>query len=533
MRKQTGKHIILIDTYANPTARYCDEVVLVRPGSDGALALAMMHVLASEGLSDEAWLSGHGAGYEEFLKNLDQYTPEWAEEITGVWAETIRTLAYVYAQANAPAIILGSGNSRHKNGGMNVRLITLLSHFTGAWKKPGGGLCGCTPVSGAYVDMSRIARPEFREKPGRRININQIASALALTGEDVVKSLYVYGCNPVNSVSNQNGMIKGLMREDLFTVVHERFMTDTAKYADIILPATFSVEQNDIYRAYGYCTLGAGKKLIDPPGECKSNWDTFCLLAKGMGYTEDYFSMTEDDILEDILNHPTPAVAALPEETRAILRDGGSVSMPFADHTDIRTPEKKFRFIDADAPVPLASYVPTEESMYPLHLVAAPGIESVNTIFHDRDDLMEKRGGETGNETASDSVYAENHEWKRSGEKVDDTLSETGISLSDDPGESILKKSRGVMELLIHPDTATVRGIGNGDPIRAENEYGHAEFVAHLTEEILPDTVVAVGVWSMQDAEGPTFEALCGEALSDMGEATTLNENRVEVTAEV
>ena len=359
---------------------------------------------------------------------------------------------------------------------MNVRLIVLLSQYTGAWKRPGGGLCGCTPISGSYVDLTRITHPEYRTSPARRININQIAAALAKTGPDAVRSIYVYGCNPADTVSNQNGMIRGLMREDLFTVVHERFLTDTARYADIILPATFSVEQNDIYRAYGYCTLGVGRKLIEPPGDCKSNWDTFCLLAKGMGFSEPCFSMTEEEILNDILAHPTAAVSALSESDRQTLQNGGSVSMPFSDHTHIGTPNGKFRFLDTENPVPLASYVPTEQGRYPLHLIAAPDILSVNSTHLDRTDLMEERNG---------------------------------------------------MQLLLHPDLAASLDVRNGDSVIAYNDFGEVQFQARLFDRLLPDTVVAKGVWSMEAAGGPTFEALTGEALSDIGEATTLNENRV------
>ena len=477
-QQQDKKKMILIDTYESPTARFCDETLILRPGSDGALALSVMHVLQAENLADEEWLLANGEGYEAFAKTLSAFSPEWAETITNIPADRIRELARTYASANSPAIILGSGNSRHKNGGMNVRLITLLSQFTGAWKKPGGGLCGCTPVSGPYVDMSRINRPDFRNTPARKININQIANALSLSGKDVVKSLYVYGCNPLNSVSNQNGMIHGLLRDDLFTVVHERFMTDTALYADIILPATFSVEQNDIYRSYGYCTLGVAKKLIKAPGECKSNWDTFCLLAKGMGFSDSYFSMSEEEILADILAHPTAVTAALSEQEKNILKEGGSVSMPYADHCSIQTASRKFMFYNEDCPVPLATYVPSEKSDYPLHLIAAPDIRSVNSIFHDRTDLMKKRGS---------------------------------------------------MTLLIHPDAAASRNISDGDSVIVKNDIGEAVFTAGIINGIDPDTVVGCGVWSMQDAGGFTFEALTHEDLSDIGEATTLNENRVEV----
>ena len=241
-------------------------MITIKAGTDGALALAMMNVLKNEHLVDKSFVGKYTSGYPEFAETLDAYTPEWAESETGIPAEVIRQLAREFGEAKAPAIILGSGNSRHGNGGMTVRLITILSALTGAWQHPGGGLCGCTPIDTDYVNKSLITRLDFREKAARKININQIGQALAMEGKEAVRGFYVYGCNPANTVSDQQLILKGLEREDLFTVVHERFMTDTARYADILLPATFSVEQTDIYRAYGYCTLGCTGRMQEQLG---------------------------------------------------------------------------------------------------------------------------------------------------------------------------------------------------------------------------------------------------------------------------
>lgn len=479
------KPMILLDTYANPTARFCDDVILIRSGSDGALALAMMHVLLEQGLADEEYLRTYADGYEEFRASLPQYTPEWAEQETGIPAEKITALAIAYGKASAPAIILGSGPSRHINGGMNTRLVTILSQFTGAWKVPGGGLCGCDPRGGSYVNQNLIRHPEFRQSPPRRVNINQLASALNRTGSEIVRSLYVYALNPANTVSNQNLLLKGLMREDLFTVVHERFLTDTARYADIILPATFSVEQADIYRAYGYCTLATQHKIVDAPGECKSNWDTFSLLAKGMGFTEPYFQMSEEEILSEILDHPTEIIAALPPEKQQILRQGGSVSVPFADHMRILTPTGKIQILNPDCPIPLPSYLPDDfcstcfHGNTPLRLVAGPSRLSLNTTFTDRSDLMERRGEET---------------------------------------------------LWLHPADAASRGITDGSAVIAWNDLGEVTFRAYVTDQVAPGNAISEGAYHLdQSLAGRTFNALNHERISDMGEATTLNDNAIDV----
>ena len=293
--RSQGKRVVLIESCAADMDVYCDQTILIRPGTDGALALAMMHVMEEENLADRDFLAHQTEGYEAFRKTLSPYTPAWAEKETGVPAEVIADLAKEYASAAAPAIILGSGPSRYGNGGMTTRLITILSAYTGAWGRPGGGLCGCNPGAGPYVDNRLVTRPDFRKKPGRRVNINEIASALTGSrGEKPIRSFYVYGGNPVASVCCQKGIMEGLLRPDLFTVVHERFMTDTAMYADILLPAAFSVEQTDVYTAYGYCTFGTARKIIEPAGQSKSNWNTFCLLAQAIGYEESYLKNTEE-----------------------------------------------------------------------------------------------------------------------------------------------------------------------------------------------------------------------------------------------
>lgn len=473
------KKKVLIDIYANPTAKYCDQVVLVKPGTDGALALAMMHVLDAEGFVDESFLQQHADGYDIFRAELPKYTPEWAAAETGVPAEMIRQLAREYGTAKSPAIILGSGNSRHGNGAMTVRLITILSVLTGAWQNRGGGLCGCTPINTVYVNTSLIARPDFRKQPARRLNINQLAGALTLTGEAAVRSLYVYASNPVNTVSNQKRIMEGLEREDLFTVVHERFMTDTARYADIILPAAFSVEQSDIYRAYGYCTLGAAWKIVDAPGECKSNWDTFCLLAQYMGYEEPYFRQTEEEMVRFMLENPTEAVKNCTEEDLHILRQGGAITMPLSDHLDFRTKTGKLRIVNEDLVDSVPLYKRNYGGDYPLSLVAAPSVYSLNSTFNEREDLVD---------------------------------------------------SRNLMTLWIHKEDAAVRGIEDGQRIMACNDLAEVEFRACVTEQIARGTVVSEGVFTRAQAlNGYTINALNHERLSDMGEATTLNDNTVEV----
>lgn len=478
--RKEGKRVVLIEACAADMSRYCDRTVLIRPGTDGALALAMMHVMERDGLADRPFLTERAEGYEAFRETLSAYTPSWAEEETGVPAQAVEELAREFALAKAPAIILGSGPSRYGNGGMTVRLITILSAYTGAWGRPGGGLCGCNPGAGPYVDQDRVTRPDLRKRQGRTVNINELASALTGAPEGVpIRSLYVYGSNPVASVCCQKGIAEGLMRSDLFTVVHERFMTDTARYADIILPATFSVEQTDVYTAYGYCTFGTARKLIPPAGQCKSNWNTFCLLAGAMGYEEDYFKQTEEEMFSDLLDHPARGLWGISKEQRRVLREGGVISTPFADHGVFETPSGRMMIVNKSLKEPMPRYTRNHGGPYALRLVAVPGLYTLNSVFMDRKDLTEKRGP---------------------------------------------------MELMLHPKDAGARGIKDGDRVTAFNDLGEVEFGARVTDLVAEGTAAAAGVYDRTwSKDGLLVNALHHERLSDIGAATTLNDNTVDV----
>ena len=478
-KRKEGKKVILIEACGRDSASYCDQAVYIRPGTDGALALAMMHVLWREHLEDEDFLRNQSEGYEQFLPEIKKSTPQWAQEITEIPAAMIEELAAAYGRAKAPAIVLGSGLSRYGNGGMTVRLITILSAFTGAWKHPGGGICGCDHNLGDFVDTKRITRPDFRKSPARIVNINQLSSALNAEGKEKIRALYVYAGNPVNSVCDQTGILKGIERDDLFTVVHERFMTDTALYADIILPAAFSVEQTDCYKAYGYGTFAVSNKIIDPPGQCKSNWDTFCFLAGKLELKEDYFKQTAEDALEDLLSHPGKDLARLTKEQWEILKEGGTVSADFADHCDFKTPSGKFMIVNETQKEPVPHYMPCYGGTYPYHLISVPDSHTLNSIFLEREDLIE---------------------------------------------------SRGPASLMLHPEDGAELGIKDGDRIIAWNDLAEVEFKALFTDQIARKTAAASGVYSSAiTGQRLQVNALNHERLSDIGEATTLNDNTIDI----
>ena len=510
--KSEGKRILQVDVYGEPNASLAEESFLIRPGSDGALALALLHELSAAGKEDREFLRANAEGLEKFEASLSSYTPEWAAPITGLSPDRIRRLAEAFSSVKAPAILLGSGFSRYGNGGMNARLITILSLWTGAWQYPGGGLCGTNPTGGAYVGKNLAARPDFRTHEGPAFNINLAGPLLERREKDdkgipPVKCLYVWGCNPANSVSDSGAVLRGLSREDLFTVVHERTMTDTARYADIILPATYSVEQSDIYTSYGYCTLGCAYRAVPAPGECRSNWDTTCLLAKAMGIEDPFFRQTEEEMVSAYLESVSPLVKEQGEAARKTLREGGVISLPYADHTDWKTPSGKIRLRDESLVDPLPCYRPCfgaeektaweEENGEWLQLISVPSDQTLNTVFAEREDLLARRG-----------------------EPV----------------------------LVLNPKDAKKRGIGTGDRVLCRNDLGEVILTARVTGWIAEGAVAAIGVYGSETAlkaEGEKEISLTGNGekgafpawinflhharLSDLGAATTMNDNLAEV----
>lgn len=470
--------VILIEACAREMEPYCDETILIRPGTDGALALGMMHVLEKQGLEDETFLKERCEGYEEFLPVVRSSTPQWAQEITGIPAETIRRLALAFGQAKTPAILLGSGFSRYGNGGMTSRLITILSAFTGAWGKPGGGICAAEHNGGPFVDETRVTRPDFRKVPDPGVNINCLGSALTAEGADKVRAFFVYGGNPVASVCSQKAMIEGLLREDLFTVVHERFLTDTARYADILLPAAFSVEQTDCFRAYGYRTFSVSRKLTEPRGECKSNWELFRFLAEAMGFEEPYFKRSEEEMLEELLSHPQEGLLELDREQWKLLRENGTVRQAPGDHGCFKTPSGKLRIVNPQEKDPVPCYREPYGGDYPLSLISIPDCNTLNSVFLEREDLVKRRGPAV---------------------------------------------------LMLHPLDAGKRKIEDGDMVTAWNDLAQVDFQAVLTDRVAQGTAAVCGIYS-QSQTGSVYlcNALNHERLSDM-EATTLNDNRIDV----
>lgn len=478
--RKRGAAVWLIDTYATPTAKLADRVFLTRPGSDGALALGMMHVLAREGLVDKAFIDRHVQGYDAFAADvLPFYTPEKTSAITGLPAATIVEMARLYAKARAPFIRLGSGLCRYGNGSMTVRTVSCLPALTGAWAREGGGVMVNIGTSAA-LDTTVVTREDFLSSPTRIVNMNQLGRALTELGDSPIMSLYVYHSNPAAIAPDQNKVLAGLAREDLFTVVHERFMTDTARYADIILPATSSLEHSDIYRAYGHYCVQLARPAVTPPGEAKANWEVFALLAEAMGFAEPFFRQSADDLIETMLTKPTPWLA---KTDLARLRAGEAVELPLPAgyKLDIKTPSGKIEILNPADPEPLPRYLPPHSDDAPFWLMTAPTPIMLNSSFCERGDLL--------------------------------------------AGQA--------MTLQMNPADAQARSLTDGGRVVAFNERGEVTFILKVTDDVPAGVVVAEGVWWLKDALGKrSVNALTSQRLTDRAAGSTFYDTKVDVRPE-
>ncbi|TGE31166.1 molybdopterin-dependent oxidoreductase [Desulfosporosinus sp. Sb-LF] len=475
--KKRGASVWLIDTYENPTAQMVDQVVLVRPGSDGALALGIMHILVREGWIDHPFLGRHVQGFEQLRTTvLPDYPPDKVSQITGIEISLLEKMARYYAGAYAPFIALGSGLCRYGNGAMTVRTITCLPALVGAWGKPGGGLLASVTTGAAFI-TDRVKREDFMQKPTRIVNMNQLGFALTELADPPIMGMYVYHSNPAVVAPDQTMIIKGLRREDLFTVVHERFMTDTARYADVILPATSSLEHADLYRSYGHYGIQRAKAVIPPIGEAKSNWEVFQLLAQAMGFEEEFFRQTTDDLINQLIDPPTPWLEGV---DLAKFGEGFPIelSLPENYKTSFLTPSGKIELYSSKDPEPLPRYFEPHGDDAPFYLMSAPSLYSLNSSFNERPDLLRK------------------------------------------------KKAF----LQMNFQDAEAKNLHDGQKVIAFNERGEVSFILKLTSKVPQGVVVTEGLFSSEDAAGGrTVNALTSQRLTDRAAGSTFYDVKIDI----
>ena len=481
--RRAGARVWLIDTYETPTGDLADRVFLVRPGSDGALALGLMHILVRDGLLDRGFILSHVTGFEELAnKVLPDFTPWRVSTLTGLSEAVLEEMAAAYGKAEAPFILLGNGLSRYGNGAMTIRTIACLPALVGAYDgRKGAGCFAGTSTSGAFA-LGQVTREDFLAEPVRTVNMNRLGHALNELDEPRVMGLYVYHSNPAAVAPDQNAVLKGLARADLFTVVHERFLTDTARYADLVLPATSSLEHSDLYKSYGSFCIQRARAAVPPVGESRSNWEVFGLLAEAMGFTEPFFRQSADDLIDHLLSVPNVLRESIDS---AALEAGKAVELPNLSGRPPRfaTPSGRVEILNPGEASPLPRYFPrhAEKDGLSFSLMTAPSLYGLNSSFSERDSLRAKRKG---------------------------------------------------MRLLMNTHDAAGRNFQDGAPVLAYNPLGEVQFILAITPKVPRGVVVAEGVWWLEFAPGQrTVNALTSQRLTDQGGGSTFYDNRVEVRA--
>ncbi|MFQ5421977.1 MAG: molybdopterin-dependent oxidoreductase, partial [Anaerolineae bacterium] len=409
--RRNGTQVVVIDPRRTRTARQADWHIAPKPATDAALALAMAHIILGEGWHDEAWLAAHTQGWPELRARLAEYPPERAAAITGVPAADIEKLAELYAHTRPSLIKIADGLQRHRNGGQTVRAILTLPALTGQYGRRGGGLAYSTSGFVQWDDEA-VNKWSHCPPPGRWVNMNRLGAAL--TGEvndPPIQSLYVFGANPATSSPNTALIEKGLRRDDLFTVVHELFMTDTARFADIVLPATSQLEQADLHKGYGQTVLAYNAPAVSPLAECISNWNVMRILATEMGFTEPWLHQQVDEVIEEVLAATAVHNPLLQNITLDDLKANGYIALPapptpFADGR-FPTPSGKVELWSqamADVGIdPLPAYVPahddggtTDADQFPpdeaLNLISGAAHHFVSSSFANQPGLLAREG---------------------------------------------------------------------------------------------------------------------------------------------
>ncbi len=553
--RRDGAKLVVIDPYRTRTASLADWHLAIHPGTDVALALGLMHVIIGEGLYDADYVERYTLGFQELRKKVREYPPERVATWTGIAAEDIIRLAREYATTQPAAIRLNYGVQRGENGGMAVRAIAMLPCITGSWKHLGGGLQLST--SGAFpLRRKALERPDLMARTGvhppfaksgreggatatpRMINMVELGRVLNAPLDPPIKALFVYNSNPAVVVPDRNSVLRGLLRADLFTVVHEQFLTDTCDYADLVLPATTFFEHKDLQPSYGHYWLQVSQQAIEPLGECRSNVELFRALAERMGFDDPCFGESVDGMIDAALdsNHPwlegitrerleregqvrlnlrfsisdfrfnkasvqEPAPAPVNGDIEAERERGNQKSeignqkseiepfLPFA--TGFATPSGKAElYSEAQAAQgfdPVAAFVPPTESRhtelarrYPLELLPRKAVNWLNTTFCNlpTHQALEGHGDDVLDITAAD---------------------------------------------------ARARGIADGDTVRVFNDRGEVRLQARVDARVSQGVVAARLGWAKLNPGGGNLNVLTSQRLTDMGGGPTFYSTLVEV----
>ncbi|KKB73645.1 MULTISPECIES: molybdopterin-dependent oxidoreductase [Bacillus] len=480
--RKNGAKIVVIDVHKNQTGRMADWFIPILPGTDSALALGIMHVLFAEGMADEAFLKKYTVGHEELRRHVLQYDPDTVAEITGVPREDIVELARLYGKTSPSLIRIGNGLQHHDNGGMIVRTIACLPAITGQWTVKGGGAIKGNTAFLAY-NTKALQRPDLLNgRTPRVINMNQLGKAL-LEIDPPIRSLFVYSSNPAVVAPEANKVRKGLEREDLFTVVHDLFLTETARYADIVLPASSAFENMDFYTSYWHHYTQLQRPVIEKYGMSKSNTEVFRLLAEAMGFDDEPLKDSDEEMIRQALDYPAnPWLDGIDFDSlseKHFVKAKRETIFPERLPTPSGKIELYSKKMEQDGYPALPTHTPLlETGEYPFLFVPGPNHNFLNTTFSNN---------------------------------------EKHIKLEKEP------------KLHINIKDAEEKGIENGDSVKIRNDRGECILTAAVGENVLPGVVVSQGLWADKDGKNYLVNALTPDRLSDMGGGATFFSGRVQI----
>jgi anaerobic selenocysteine-containing dehydrogenase len=493
--RRRGAVLVTVDPFRSRTAEKSDRHLALLPGSDAALALGMLHVIFRDGLEDRDYLERYTLGAAELRERAREWPLERASAVTGLSAAEIERFARDYATTRPAAIRLNYGLNRHAGGGMAVRTVACLPAVTGAWRHAGGGVLLST--SGTFpVDNDALERPDLVRPGTRTLNMSQLGRVLTdPTLDPPVRALFVYNSNPGAVAPEQEAVRRGLSREDLFVVVHDLFQTDTVDFADVFLPATTTLEQYDVHKAYGHLYLSLSRPAIEPLGEALPNTEVFRRLAARMGLDHPSLRESDEELARQAFVWDHPYLRGITFER--LEREGTvrlSVPEPFAPFAQggFPTPSGKCELVTPSLAElgldPVATYVPPRESVasapelarrYPLAFISPPAHHFLNSTFS---------------------------------------------------AQPVFVRREGEPRLVIHPSDAAPRGIRDGDLVRTFNDRGSFVSTARVSDAARPGVVVGLSIWWAKMAPGGrNANAVTGQEVSDLGGGATFYDALVEV----
>jgi anaerobic selenocysteine-containing dehydrogenase len=480
-----GLKVIVIDPRRSRTAKSADWHLPIRIGTDAALALGVMHILVRDGLCDRAYIAEHTLGFERLESRvLPRFEPQRVASITGLAVQDIERFAALYGQARASFIRLGEGMTRLAQGGQALRAVALLPGVTGAYGRPGGGSLLYTGDFGEF-DPDAVYKPSG---PATTRTVNHLRLGEALLGleDPPIRSLFVASNNPAVTCPDVGKVRRGLAREDLFTVVHDPFMSVTARYADIVLPAALYLETEDFYRAYGAYYLQYAPAAVAPRGSAWSNFRLAQALAQRMGLSDPVFRMSETQIMRTLFRGVSDAAAALEPDA---VREAGPIKIAPADAQGFRTPSGKLEFYSqslADKGVaPMPDWQTDAEELraaarWPLRLLTAPGYFQPHTTYS---------------------------------------------------GVASLRAQQGAPVCILHPADARSRNLRDGQRVRVFNERGAIGLVLRVSDDVQAGVALVPGQRRDEETVSGTVNMLCSDRYTDMGEGATYQSTWLDVAA--